>query len=77
MVAGHSVRTIELAAEFYGLESIQRAAAAFSQYATVTIEPGSTRHCVRVEPLGSRNADAICRELANWVLADRASAVAA
>lgn len=66
--------TLELAAEFYPLEAIERAAAAFSHVAVASIEPGGSRHRIRLEPLGDADPESVRLEFANWVLTAGASA---
>lgn len=59
---------LELATEFYPLEVIERAAAAFAHAATVTVEAGAERHRVLLVP-HAPSARSLAPEFANWVLA--------
>lgn len=61
--------TLELAAEFYRPDAIERAAVAFSHVAKVSVEAGAQRHVVVLEPLGAVDLDSLRLEFANWVLA--------
>ena len=49
------------------------AAGAFSHLAVISIEAGSARHRVRLEPLGGTDVENLRLEFANWVLASGAS----
>jgi hypothetical protein len=66
--------TLELAAEFYRLDAVERGVVAFADLATITVEPGPSFHRIRLEPIGSADVDYLRLEFANWVLAAGASA---
>lgn len=60
---------LELPAEFYRLEALERAAAAFAHLAAIRVEAGGDRHLVHLEPLAGADPEVLSRELANWALA--------
>lgn len=60
--------SLELAAEFYPVDAIERGAAAFSEVAAVTVTAGARRHRVVLAPHAAAE-EPVALAFANWVLA--------
>ncbi len=70
--AAASEVTVELRSEFYPIDAVERAVAAFARAAEIRVEAGDPYHVVRIRPRPGSDPERLRHELSNYVLAARA-----
>ncbi len=63
---------VELRSEFYPIEAVERAVAAFARAGELRVEPGDPYHVVHIRPRPGSDPERLRHELSNYVLAARA-----